>query len=369
MDIVKATKLFEEWLGNQLTLVPVDISRKHQNMTSKPLIFLRATYYRWAQIWPELCADLAEAPTVLAVADLHVENFGTWRDLEGRLIWGVNDVDEAYPLPYTSDLVRLATSAALLRPAGLRISLPRVCDSIMLGYMKGLTKGTRPFVLAEKHNKLRRMALSRLRNPKLFWQRMGILPQSAKVPVDAAQILHAAMPNDVKYVLRTRQAGEGSLGRQRFLAMGEMAGSLIAREVKEVAPSAVAWARSLRSPKIYYQQILDTAVRMKDPYLRLQDRWIVRRLAPDCSRIDLAGLSAMADREALLKAMGRETANVHLGVIANRDEILADLSRRKRYWLEDAVALMLKAVIKDFRKWREWTEAQSKKKKPARRKK
>src|SRR5260370_32652719 len=47
---------------------------------------------------------------VLAVGDLHVENFGTWRDAEGRLTWGVNDFDEAYPLPYTIDLARLATS-------------------------------------------------------------------------------------------------------------------------------------------------------------------------------------------------------------------------------------------------------------------
>ena len=31
----------------------------------------------------------------LSVGDLHVENFGTWRDSEGRLIWGINDFDEA----------------------------------------------------------------------------------------------------------------------------------------------------------------------------------------------------------------------------------------------------------------------------------
>src|SRR6185369_7600827 len=107
----------------------------------------------WAQQWTTLCSDLIDAPKVLSVADLHIENFGTWRDLEGRLIWGVNDVDEAYPLPYTSDLTRLATSAALLQSSGLRVSIARACDAIMLGYMNGLTKGPRPFVLAEKHAK------------------------------------------------------------------------------------------------------------------------------------------------------------------------------------------------------------------------
>src|SRR6266566_9503714 len=75
--------------------------------------FFRATFYRWLQLWPELCGHLAKAPAVLGIGDLHVENFGTWRDIEGRLIWGINDFDEATSLPYTCDLVRLATSAYL----------------------------------------------------------------------------------------------------------------------------------------------------------------------------------------------------------------------------------------------------------------
>jgi uncharacterized protein (DUF2252 family) len=57
--------------------------------------FLRATFYRWSQIFPEFCSDLRLAPTVLAVADLHVENFGTWRDGDDRLVWGINDFDES----------------------------------------------------------------------------------------------------------------------------------------------------------------------------------------------------------------------------------------------------------------------------------
>ena len=48
--------------------------------------FLRATFYRWIQLWPEVCLDLVSAATVLAIGDLHVETFGTWRDVEGRLV-------------------------------------------------------------------------------------------------------------------------------------------------------------------------------------------------------------------------------------------------------------------------------------------
>jgi uncharacterized protein (DUF2252 family) len=86
MNIVKATHRFEEWLGRQTTLIKPDLLLKHQHMAEAAFPFLRATFYRWMQIWPKTCPDLARAPQVLAVGDLHVENFGTWRDLEGRLV-------------------------------------------------------------------------------------------------------------------------------------------------------------------------------------------------------------------------------------------------------------------------------------------
>ncbi|KUF13940.1 MULTISPECIES: DUF2252 domain-containing protein [Streptomyces] len=46
--------------------------------------------------------------------DLHAENFGTYMDSQGRLIFNVNDFDEAYVGPFTWDLKRLAASLALI---------------------------------------------------------------------------------------------------------------------------------------------------------------------------------------------------------------------------------------------------------------
>jgi uncharacterized protein (DUF2252 family) len=116
MNIAKATAKYEAWLSRRIHLITPDLDFKHAQMRSAPFPFLRATFYRWAQVWPEVCEEAARAPVVLAVGDLHIENFGTWRDIEGRLIWGINDFDEAWRLPYTNDLIRLATSA-LLAPA------------------------------------------------------------------------------------------------------------------------------------------------------------------------------------------------------------------------------------------------------------
>src|SRR5262249_43345167 len=108
-----ATQRYEAWLGLQLPVVKRDLRVKHRLMKTSRLAFLRATFYRWMQNLPFFCEALLKAPFVLAAGDLHVENFGTWRDLDDRLVWGITDFDEAYSLPYTLDLLRLATSALL----------------------------------------------------------------------------------------------------------------------------------------------------------------------------------------------------------------------------------------------------------------
>ncbi|KUO23016.1 DUF2252 domain-containing protein [Streptomyces dysideae] len=46
--------------------------------------------------------------------DLHAENFGTYMDANGRLVFNVNDFDEAYVGPFTWDLKRFAASIALV---------------------------------------------------------------------------------------------------------------------------------------------------------------------------------------------------------------------------------------------------------------
>src|SRR5579883_1574980 len=113
MTFQKATQKYEAWLGEQMPLIHGDVELKHARMREGPFPFLRATFYRWAQTFPKVCAPLMKVPQPLAVGDLHVENFGTWRDAEGRLIWGVNDLDEVFPASYAIDLVRLAASAYL----------------------------------------------------------------------------------------------------------------------------------------------------------------------------------------------------------------------------------------------------------------
>jgi hypothetical protein len=361
MTIQQATKGYESWLAAQLDFAPDDLALKHERMHEAPFLFLRATYYRWAQLFPELAKGLSNAPKVLAVGDLHVENFGTWRDVEGRLVWGINDLDEATRLPYVHDLVRLATSAHLaIEGSRLRMGKKEACEAIAGGYKDGLEAGGRPFVLAERGGALREMALHRLKDPHAFWDRMDALPDFAgEVPPRARKALADMWPDpDLPMRIAHRVAGLGSLGRQRFVALADWKGGKIAREAKPLAPSAAVWAHAAEGlTRINYQTVLDKSVRSVDPWVKLKRRWIVRRLAPDCSRIELVDLPGEVDAVRLLQAMGFETANVHLGS-RSAHALLVDLAVREPGWLHAAAGRMLEAVIEEWDSWRRTFKAE-----------
>jgi hypothetical protein len=348
MNVVKATAKYEAWLATHLKIVPKDLAFKHEQMRLAPFPFLRATYYRWAQVFPEACGEAAKAPRTLAVGDLHVENFGTWRDGEGRLIWGINDFDEVWPLPYTNDLIRLSTSALM---ADMSCDGKAGIEAILQGYIDSLQAGGRPFALAEHHTALRTIATARLHDPEQYWTKLHALPDvTEQPPAGAIKAIGAMMPEKgLESRIAARIAGLGSLGRQRYVAMADWRGGSIAREAKALAPSASVWAeRGKGTAPILYQEMLDNAVRCRDPFVRFQKRWIVRRLAPDCSRIELSDMPKERDEMRLLRAMGWETANVHLGGVKPRT-VLADLKKRPAGWLMKAARTMQKAVLADFK--------------------
>ncbi|MET9933113.1 MULTISPECIES: DUF2252 domain-containing protein [unclassified Streptomyces] len=80
--------------------------------------------------------------------DLHAENFGTYMNANGRLIFNVNDFDEAYVGPFTWDLKRLAASLALIGYAkalsdGQITELVRICAAAYRERIHALATGAR----------------------------------------------------------------------------------------------------------------------------------------------------------------------------------------------------------------------------------
>jgi hypothetical protein len=356
MTIFEATTSYETWMRQCTTVVEAHLRRKHRRMRDDLFGFLRGSFYRWVQLWPAVCPELQRAPRVLAVGDLHVGSFGTWRDAEGRLCWGVDDFDESYPLPYTNDLVRLAASAKLLIDMDhLTIKLREASVAILDGYGRTLRDGGCPMVLAEEETNLERLGVDTIRPPEKFWPTLRALPIPRRpMPPVARRVLDRTLPDtqlDCKIV--SREAGLGSLGQERFVAIAHWNGGLIAREAKAVVPSACAWLEGRVSRQSFYQRTMAGAVRSRDPFQTTRAGWTIRRLSPDSNPIEIADLPRERDEHTLLEAMGAEAANVHLGSDRRVKSILADLRRRKSNWLRAAARDMAKAMEQEWKAFRD----------------
>jgi uncharacterized protein (DUF2252 family) len=132
---IEATRSYERWVSDYTPLVAADLNLKHRRMSEAVFPFMRATFYRWCQRWRDVASPERSGAPVFAVGDLHVENFGTWRDVEGRLIGGINDFDEATIFPWPQDLARLAASASLaIADQQLGIRPHDASDAILQGY-------------------------------------------------------------------------------------------------------------------------------------------------------------------------------------------------------------------------------------------
>jgi hypothetical protein len=269
-SVERATAGYEQWMKECTAVVPSDLSLKHVQMKESTFLFLRGSFYRWAQMWPSVCGNLYRAPKVLAVGDLHVNSFGTWRDAEGRLCWGVDDFDEAYPLAYTNDLVRLATSLKIVIDAeSLSVKFKDGCDAILEGYRHSLRAGGYPVVLAEREQKLGKLGVDSFKPPTDFWEKLNRLPAIRRpLAINARRALEKTLPDPrMAYKVVRRQAGLGSLGQQRFVAIGMWQGGFVAREAKASLPSACSWLQDeVGSQQSFYERAIRWAVRSPDPF-------------------------------------------------------------------------------------------------------
>jgi len=342
---------YESWLRAQLDgdIWDDDLREKHEKMQESPFVFLRATYWRWAETVLTICRDLADAPIVVGVGDIHLENYGVWRDTEGRLVWGVNDFDEAAEMPYVVDVVRLATSAVLSR-RGQRRGLKRICAAVLEGYRDGLAK-PRPFALDEKHVWLRTLFVVSDDERARFWKKMNKLDADEDVPARYRTAIEHQLPGGdatIEKFARRHGAGTGSLGRPRWVAVAKWRGGRLVREAKAIVPSAWTLSHGGGSRRRSAAAVVGGPYRSPDPWYRVQGGVVVRRLSPNSRKIELQDHPQALVAADMLHAMGYELANVHLGTGHVRGHIEQDLDRRAGRWLERSTEAAAEFVDKEF---------------------
>lgn len=132
--------VLEDAFAPLMEAAPVAFRGKYRKMAADPHAFYRGSaclfYADVTGSEDPFAGD--ESGRIWVHGDLHVENFGTYLNSDGRLVFDINDFDEAYLGRFTWDLQRFAASLALV---GWQKALPeedvrRLIERYVRAYLK-----------------------------------------------------------------------------------------------------------------------------------------------------------------------------------------------------------------------------------------
>ena len=365
-------------------LSPEDRAAKYCKMAASPFGFFRGTDHLF---WSDFAADPRlerygdPSTRVWLQGDMHPQNFGTYLDDEGRLVYGLNDFDASLVADYQYDLWRMAVGTILSAEidAGLdRDDAEDAVDSLVEAYLDAMDafRGNRDehgFVLdantgsAPLRDLMDDVADDRTRSRMLEdWTVVdgglrGFDFTSEKVgPVDAAEraALTAAMPGygatlsggldfDSDYfrildVARRLGAGTGSLGVTRYYLLVEGSSDDIDDDVildvkQQVGPTPLSFlpAEQPSYESAFADHAHRHAVAMKALSLDTDDHlgWLramgidfsVRERSPAKDDLDVSQLSA-AELEDIAADWGAALAAAHARSDRDFDPAFIDVS-------------------------------------------
>ena len=112
------TDVLTREFGDLMAQDPAAFRRKFRKMAASPFAFYRGSASLFYADQTGAYADDAfldeRTGRVWIHGDLHAENFGTYMNSSGQLVFNVNDFDEAYVGPFSWDLKRFCASVALI---------------------------------------------------------------------------------------------------------------------------------------------------------------------------------------------------------------------------------------------------------------
>ncbi|APX32797.1 hypothetical protein BH708_08760 [Brachybacterium sp. P6-10-X1] len=391
--------LLERDFSDLMSRNPLAFRRRFRKMAVDPFAFYRGS----AGLFYDDVAEL-EDPWVDDVTsrawihgDLHAENFGTYMDDRGVLVFDVNDFDEAYLGHFTWDLLRCATSLALL---GWRRAFPDdVIRTIVERYVRAYLDQVRHYVEADDDlawslniDNAEGTVLATLRAAQAS-TRIGLLDrETADVdhsrsfrrdadsrPLEAAERERLAeaydrylstIPEDkrldrdvaytVKDVVARSGLGIGSAGLTTYSLLIEGHSQALENDVllsmKEgnvPAPSAV--VRDPRLAEAFEHQGHRAAMSQRalqahaDPFLGWTELdgtgFVVREVSPYELELPWKDLVEPEDIGPLVADLGRATAKVHCVADADAEDSVVDVQ------VEDHVAAAVQGSEDDFVEW------------------
>ena len=377
---------------------PAGFRTKFRKMAADPFAFYRGSaclFYADVDALEDPWAD-ERTSRVWIQGDLHAENFGTYMDGAGVLIFDVNDFDEAYLGHFTWDLQRFAASVALL---GRAKALPDSDIEALVGtYLRAYLDQVRKFLdfdddrsfslrLSTAHDSVHDVLLAtRLRT------RVGLLDKATELEghdrafrdgpgvrrlddSERALVLAAferyldTIPQDKRYrgiaytvkdVVGRSGFGIGSAGLPAYSVLIEGFNQALDNDVvlsmkqgNVAAPSRVVTDERIVSYFRHHGH--RTAISQRslqahaDPLLGYTDLdgvgFVVSEVSPYESDLNWSELTEPSEIAPVLDQLGRATAKVHCVSDSDSDHTLVP------FQTEEAIATVIDGRDEEFVRW------------------
>jgi uncharacterized protein (DUF2252 family) len=356
---------------------------KFRKMAQSPLAFYRGTA---ALFYADVSRDedpfLNEKTSrVWIQGDMHAENFGTYMNGKGVLVFDVNDFDEATVAPFTWDVKRFCASLALMgfqkALSDLEIrdvikcaaqSYARQISRFATGQERNFELNTRTaqgpvLEVLQKGKQLTRVGLldgetEIVDGDRRFMQNSSFIQMSdaEKLKVKAALAEYfetipdrkkrSDMNYEIKDVGRRKGLGIGSAGLIMYSTLLEGASEALENDilisVKTALPAAA--AKYVNDPKVagyFRHEGHRTATSQRalqvnsDPFLGYcsldGSGMFVTEISPYTADLDWGNINDMDDILQLVESLGRSVAKIHCVSDEDSDHTLVD------YSTEDAI--------------------------------
>ncbi len=327
---------------------PERLAIKYRNMRADVFVFLRGTCHLFYRRLPEV-AVLQQAPLTWLCGDLHLENFGSYKDQNRDIRFDINDYDEAALAPCTWDLVRFLTSMRFgLSRLQLNNRQTRELEKRYLAVYVATVAENSPATIDENSaigllQELLKHAAERSR-AKFLDTRTVLTDGQRRLKVDGEKALPllgserqhfdtlwqqiVSTSDDPQFFERIdvarRIAGTGSLGVERYVILvvgkGSPAGNYLL-DLKRAVPSSLPTAKNATSINWSSQaerivKLQSTLQHVPVAFLKAvvhDDRsYVLRGLLPSEDRISLTDAGKMKRLREVIDSMARLTAWAHL---------------------------------------------------------
>lgn len=353
---------------------------KYRKMAATPFAFYRGSA---ALFYADMARDddpFANDKTsrVWIQGDLHADNFGTYMNSQGVLVFDVNDFDEAYVAPFTWDIKRLAASLALLgfqkalSDDEIREMIGEVVRSYMLQVDKfAISQHTQKFALtlANTEGKLlevlrgtrlntRWALLERFTTVDNYERRftidhknsLPVTPEMRKAVEKAFEQYLTTIPEskrfsrisyNIKDVIQMRGVGIGSAGLPSYNVLVEGPTQALENDIiiymkqaQVAAPSRVVTDPAIKN---YFEHDGHRTVLSQRALQAYADPWLgyttlncrgqlVAEASPYCGDLDWTDINDLDDILRMLGYLGQAVAKIHCVSDVDSDQTLVPFS-------------------------------------------